>query len=235
MLTHQHQEGRHAALVVWAILAATPVTAQNVQEGGTKPAAPPTTMVEHSEATPWWLSGQLNLIGQAHGSFPALYTGPNSFRPMSEGTVSRVLTLYTGLRLGHGWEVFLDLESVSGRGLSDAFGLAGFTDLDVIRNPALGSRPYVARLMMRKIIALSSATCVLAGCACACTGMAENSVDAAVPQNRAAAPTIDRKARLRSFLCRPAGAVAGPLTWGHQSEATPTPEGSTRPRGPRAT
>jgi hypothetical protein len=33
MLTHQHQEGRHAALVVWAILAATPVTAQNVQEG----------------------------------------------------------------------------------------------------------------------------------------------------------------------------------------------------------
>jgi hypothetical protein len=61
-----------------------------------------------------------------------------------------------GLRLGHGWEAFVDFESAGGRGLSDAFGLAGYADLDVVRNPTLGSRPYLARLMVRKVIALSS-------------------------------------------------------------------------------
>jgi hypothetical protein len=115
-----------------------------------------TTMSSHDEPPAWWLSGQINLIEQAHGSFPARYSGPNSFLPTSERTVSRVLTLYTGLRLGRGWEAFFDVESAGGRGLSDAFGLAGFTNLDVVRNPTLGSRPYLARLMARKVIPLSS-------------------------------------------------------------------------------
>jgi high affinity Mn2+ porin len=119
-------------------------------------APPATTMFSHDEPTAWWLSGQINLIQQAHRSFPAKYTGPNSFLPTPERTVSRVLTLYTGLRLGRGWEAFIDVESAGGRGLSDAFGLAGFTDLDVVRNPTLGSVPYLARLMVRKVIALSS-------------------------------------------------------------------------------
>src|SRR5216684_282631 len=92
----------------------------------------------------------------SHDAFPATYSGPHSFLATPERTVSRVLTLYTGLRLGHGWEAFLDVESAAGQGLSDAFGLAGFTDLDVVRNPTLGSSPYLARLMVRKIIALSS-------------------------------------------------------------------------------
>jgi high affinity Mn2+ porin len=120
-------------------------------------AAPPvTTIFSRDASSAWWLSGQINLIAQAHGAFPAEYTGPNSFRPTPERTVSRVLTLYTGLRLGRGWEAFVDVESAGGRGLSDAFGLAGFTDLDVVRNPTLGSSPYLARLMVRKVFALSS-------------------------------------------------------------------------------
>jgi hypothetical protein len=69
-----------------------------------------------------------------------------------------VLTLYTGARLGHGWEALFDVESAGGHGLSQAFGLAGFTNLDVVRNPTLGSAPYVARAMIHKVIALSSDT-----------------------------------------------------------------------------
>ncbi len=112
-------------------------------------------MFSHDESNRWWLSGQINLIGQAHDAFPALYSGPHSLLATPEHTVSRVLTLYTGVRLGHGWEALVDIESAGGRGLSDAFGLAGFTNLDVVRNPTLGSAPYLARLMVRKIIALS--------------------------------------------------------------------------------
>jgi high affinity Mn2+ porin len=35
-------------------------------------------------------------------------------------------------------------------------GVAGFTNLDVVRNPDLGSAPYIARATVRKIIALSA-------------------------------------------------------------------------------
>src|SRR5262249_22277749 len=54
------------------------------------------------------------------------------------------------------WEALLDFESAGGGGLSDALGLAGFTNLDVVRNPTLGATPYVARLMVRKVVALSA-------------------------------------------------------------------------------
>jgi high affinity Mn2+ porin len=129
--------------------------AQNAAGAPSPGAAAATTMFSHDEATRWWLSGQINLIEQAHGSFPSPYSGPHSFLATPENAVSRVLTLYTGVRLGHGWEAILDIESAGGRGLSDAFGLAGFTNLDVVRNPTLGSAPYLARLMVRKVIALS--------------------------------------------------------------------------------
>ena len=112
--------------------------------------------IASAQDAPFYIGGQINLIAQAHGSFPARYSGPHSFRSTPEQTLSRVLTLYTGLRVPHGWEVAFDVESAGGQGLSEAFGLAGFTDLDVVRNPTLGSRPYLARLTVRKVIALSS-------------------------------------------------------------------------------
>ncbi len=116
--------------------------------------APP-TLFPHSESRRYWISGQINIIFQWHPSFPAAYTGANSLRPEAEHAASRVLTLYTGLELTRGTEILLDLESAGGRGISDAFGLAGFTNLDVVRNPELGSKPYMARLMLRQVIPLS--------------------------------------------------------------------------------
>ncbi len=144
-----------AALVVFTftLLIPTIVTAQ-APEPDAKDG--PRTMFDHPDSTPWWISGQMNFIQQAHPSFDAPYSGPHSLQPDAESRVSRVLTLFTGLKLGHGWEVFADFESAGGRGLSDAFGLAGFTNLDVVRNPTLGSAPYLARLMVRKVIGLSS-------------------------------------------------------------------------------
>jgi high affinity Mn2+ porin len=108
-----------------------------------------------ARAQEFYLGGQVNLIGQAHGAFTSPYSGPHSFQSSPQSTVSDVVTLYTGLRLPHGWELVVNVESTGGHGLSDAFGLAGFTDLDVVRNPSLGNSPYVARAMVRKVIALS--------------------------------------------------------------------------------
>jgi len=106
----------------------------------------------------WWLSGQLNIISQWHGPFPALYTGSNSLRPVRENATSTVATLFTGLRLDRRTEVFLDLESAGGGGISQAFGLAGFTNLDVVRNPSLGAAPYVARAYVRYTVGMDEGT-----------------------------------------------------------------------------
>jgi len=118
-------------------------------------ADPALTMFPHSKTTRWWVSGQDNIIAQWHPSFDAQYSGPNSFRSQAEHATSNVATLFTGLQLTRTTEIFMHFEAAAGGGLSDALGLAGFTDLDVVRNPTLGTTPYIARGMFRQIIPLS--------------------------------------------------------------------------------
>jgi hypothetical protein len=115
----------------------------------------PGTVLDHAPDQPFYVGGQVNIIAQAHGQFPAPYSGPNSLRPFSEDAVSRLLTLYLGVRLRDGLEAIVHLESAGGHGISDALGLAGFTNLDVVRNPSLGAAPYLARFIVRKVFALS--------------------------------------------------------------------------------
>ena len=102
------------------------------------------------------VSGQVNLISQTHGRFTSPYEGDNSLRPNPEQALSRLWTIYTGVKLPGHTELLFDIESAGGRGLSDALGLAGFTNLDVVRNPTLGSTPYIARAMVHTTIPLSS-------------------------------------------------------------------------------
>ena len=129
--------------------AATPV------ETSTTPQAP-LTMWPHDGSQPWWISGQLNVIGQAHGAFRSSYQGTNSLKSAGEDAVSRVWTLDLGYRVSQKIEVLVDVESAGGRGISDALGLAGFTNLDVVRNPTLGSRPYLARAMVHITLPLGN-------------------------------------------------------------------------------
>ena len=128
--------------------------AQGYAQDVTSEESPSTTVFPHSATAPWWVSGQVNLISQAHPNFHALYSGLNSLSPSSEHATSRVLTLYTGYQFSRHTEVIFNLESAGGKGLSNALGLAGFTNVDVVRNPALGQAPYVARAMVHHVFAL---------------------------------------------------------------------------------
>ena len=132
------------------------------QQSGSAPALDPSdssdpsvTLFPHSETSRYWVSGQANFIFQAHPDFPAAYSGPNSLHSFGEHALSRLLTLYLGVELTPTTEILFDEESTGGRGISDALGLGGFTDLDVVRNPELGSTPYVARVILHQIIPLS--------------------------------------------------------------------------------
>jgi high affinity Mn2+ porin len=103
----------------------------------------------------FWVSIQGNFIRQQHGDFFAKYSGPNSFTSGKEHATSRVETLYTGFRITKRLEILADFESAGGAGLSSALGIAGFTNVDVVRNPTLGEDPYVSRVMLHYTLPLS--------------------------------------------------------------------------------
>jgi hypothetical protein len=115
------------------------------------------TLAPHPDAA-WWLSGQLNVIGQAQPGFHSPYAGANSFREADRDAVSYVATAFAGYELeATHTAAVVAIESAGGGGLSDAVGIAGFTDLDVVRNPALGAGPYLARAFVDQIIPLGGA------------------------------------------------------------------------------
>ena len=136
------------------------LVAQDAAPDSPNPSADPPalTMFPHPDTGRWWLSAQDNVIAQGHPSFHAKYSGPNSFLNHAEGTASNIATVFSGLELTTTTEIFMHFEAAAGGGLSDALGLGGFTDLDVVRNPTLGRTPYIARGMIRQIIPFGEET-----------------------------------------------------------------------------
>ncbi|HEV3444437.1 MAG TPA: hypothetical protein VG099_07330, partial [Gemmataceae bacterium] len=150
------------------------LTLSQVQEGVGKKAtdmspvgrepqdAPITAMFSREDSNTWWLSGQANIIFQGRLPFHSLYQGMNSFRNSAEYKTSMVGTVYTAWRPTHSIrynnDMIFDLEAAEGRGLSEAFGLAGFTNLDVVRNPSLGRIPYIARYQIHQVFGFTNKT-----------------------------------------------------------------------------
>ena len=133
-------------------------TAANTSQPPDTPEDPSVTIFPHLHSERFWISAQDNIIFQYQPSFPAKYSGINSLRNHAENATSNVGTLYLGYMPHKNTELYFDIESADGGGLSDAFGLAGFTNVDVVRNPQLGVAPYIARGLLREIVPLSSET-----------------------------------------------------------------------------
>ena len=113
------------------------------------------SMLPHFRSSRVWLTGQTNFIFQTHPEFSALYSGDHSLNPHYEKATSRLMTLYTGIRLNDSLEFLVDIEEAGGAALSSGFGLAGDTNLDIVRNPLLSKAPYLGRGMIHKVFALS--------------------------------------------------------------------------------
>ena len=112
-------------------------------------------MFPHFQSTRFWLSGQANFIFQTHPDFHSLYGGPHSLSSRYEKATSRVVTLFTGARVTNSLEFLVNIEESGGSALSDGFGLAGNTNLDIVRNPFLSKAPYLGRAEIHKVFALS--------------------------------------------------------------------------------
>ena len=119
-------------------------------------------MAPHPADSLYWVSGQANVIYQGRLPFHSPYQGPNSFRNSAEYKTSMVGTLFMALRrsrsIRYNTDFLFDMEAAEGRGLSQALGLAGFTNLDVVRNPYLGEAPYIARYQIHQVIGLTEET-----------------------------------------------------------------------------
>ena len=102
--------------------------------------------------------GQRHLPGDL--PFHSPYEGTNSFRNAAEYKTSELETFYTALRptrsIRYSTDLILDVEDSSGRGLNQALGLASFTNLDVVRNPNLGSAPYLSRYQVHQVFGLTA-------------------------------------------------------------------------------
>ena len=160
-----------ALAALWACLLVVGAAAQRLEAPddatGAKPAPaaeadkPSTlTMFPHQDSGRFLIEGQANIIFQAHGPFHSPYEGTNSLLDRGEYKTSLVGTLFLGAELvrnpARHLEAIYDEESAGGRGISEALGLAGFTNLDVVRNPTLGPVPYLARVQLHQTIGLSS-------------------------------------------------------------------------------
>lgn len=170
-MNRSRQDVKKFALLAGALALAWPAFAQQGEPAVQSPrvsAATPTdspapassddateSIFPHFKSTRVWLSGQANFVFQTHPDFNAIYSGEHSLRPHYEKATSRVLTLYTGVRLNNSTEFLLDLEEAGGAALSQGFGMAGAPDLDIVRNPLLSKQPYLGRGMFHTVIALS--------------------------------------------------------------------------------
>ena len=117
-------------------------------------------MATHSKDARYWVSGQANSIFQMHGHFHSPYEGTNSLIDEFETKASEVATLYLGYQLRpntrYNTDLIVDFENAGGRGISQALGLAGATNLDVVRNPTLSTAPYLARGEIHQIVGLTN-------------------------------------------------------------------------------
>jgi high affinity Mn2+ porin len=113
------------------------------------------TFLDHGGNQPYWLGAEANSIFQAHPAFSAPYSGTNSLHPDAEAAISGLITVFTAYRPFRTTEVIVDGELALGNGLSGAVGVAGFPNLDVVRNPTLPHDPYFARYEIHQLIPLS--------------------------------------------------------------------------------
>ncbi len=139
-----------------SLLARARALAKNPEEPEDAPrAGSDITFLNHDPDLAYWFGIEANSIAQFNPPFHCPYSGTNSFGPDGEGRDLRAATVFTGHRATRTTEIILDGEMAVGGGLSNALGIAGFTNLDVVRNPSLPHDPYVARFQIHQLIPLS--------------------------------------------------------------------------------
>jgi len=116
----------------------------------TSPAAPATDTVN--------FHGQATFVEQAYPSFRSPYAGINSLPGAAEGRETSDMTLYAGVRLWRGAEMWIDPEIDQGFGLAATHGVAGFPSAESYKVGANYPYTRVQRYFVRQTIDLGGDT-----------------------------------------------------------------------------
>jgi len=121
------------------------------------PSAGPSAASAASAPETWSLHGQITTVTQWHPGFNAPYSGANSLNAGSDTEETTDLTLFLGIRLWKGGELYLNPELDQGFGLSNTLGVAGFPSGEAYKVGA--NRPYLRlpRMFLRQVIGLGGA------------------------------------------------------------------------------
>jgi len=103
----------------------------------------------------WNVHFQQTFVEQYKPEFHASYTGKNSMDTNSESALSLTTTLFVGVKLWNGGELYFNPEVSGGSGISKVQGIAGFTNNEVVRvgNPV--PTFYPARLFFQQVVNLN--------------------------------------------------------------------------------
>ena len=104
----------------------------------------------------WSIHFQQTVIPQHKPKINAPYSGENSLTDTSETQTSLTTTIFLGRRLWKGAVVFYNPELAGGSGLSQARGVAGFTNGECFRIGNPSPTIYTARLFLRQDFALKN-------------------------------------------------------------------------------
>ncbi|MEO6962697.1 MAG: carbohydrate porin [Puia sp.] len=99
---------------------------------------------------------QTTYIYQYKPAFYSPYSAAHSLLGMEEKQNSLTATLYAGMKLWKGAEIYINPEIAGGSGLSGAFGLAASTNGETYRVGDPSPTLYLARLFLRQTIALGA-------------------------------------------------------------------------------
>jgi hypothetical protein len=116
--------------------------------------------VEPLQASPsaspsWWNAGfQSTYVLQRKGGFDAAYTGPRSLVTTPETGYTLTATLYLGMRLWSGAELFFNPEIIQSQELSNLMGLGGLSNGENQKGGGSVPNLYRARVFVRETIPL---------------------------------------------------------------------------------
>lgn len=121
--------------------------------------APALGQTADTQAVPesWGWHVQATDTTQAHGRFNAPYAGPNSLPPKEDAKGTFDATLYLGLRVWAGGELYLDPELDQGFGLGDTLGIAGFPSGEAYKVGHHSVYGRLQRAFLRQSFALGDA------------------------------------------------------------------------------
>ena len=119
----------------------------DVSTASTAPDSPPV----HED---WAIHGQSTFTEIYQPGFRSSYRGPQSLDPSSLGRETFDVTLYGGVRLWRGAEVWVNPEVDQGFGPSNTFGLAGYVSAEAYKLGAAAPYARVPRIFLRQTIDL---------------------------------------------------------------------------------